>query len=228
MLFRSRIIYPAINPIDVKDPAKLAWRSRFFDTQDDFRNVAGGGRIPPAVEQKLNEEAWKQAKELALSRNDPEWLDVFPAKHKTTERQTEERNIREHILKTQEHLLHQTATANKEAKRIAEEKWTNEAAVMMINGDKAGYEEHVRRAVRDGSISTAKIEQLNVMKDKLGWGGSEIVRDPVAEAATTAAIELGMMRTQAMGQSPVQFLLDRKSTRLNSSHSQQSRMPSSA
>ena len=62
-------------------------------------------------------------------------------------------------------------------------------------------------------------------------GRRDFIRQAFAAAATTAAVPAAMAAANpvpAEGGDPNILNLDRKSTRLNSSHSQQSRMPSSA
>lgn len=201
---------PEFNPLTATNPKIAVWRSRFFDADGDFKNISGGdGPVPPYISSKMNEEAWKQVKEMAISENDPSWLtQAFPARHLTTERRIEMRQTLEAIEKRNAAKLRQAASAAKEAKKEAEEKWTNDAANLMLRNDKQGYEEHVKRAILAGNISTATVEKLNVMKEKIGWGGTQIVRDPEAEAATATAIELGMARAVAMGQRPEDFLFD--------------------
>lgn len=200
---------PEFNPLTSTNPKIAVWRSRFFDADGDFKNISGDGPVPPYIRAKLNEEAWKQAKENALSENDPSWLtQAFPAQHLTTERRTEMRQTLEAIEQRKATKLRQAAAAAKEAKKEAEEKWTNEAANLMLRNDKQGYEEHVKKAILAGNISTATVEKLNIMKEKIGWGGTQIVRDPEAEAATATAIELGMARAVAMGRRPEDFLFD--------------------
>ena len=65
----------------------------------------------------------------------------------------------------------------------------------------------------------------------LGYFGAEKQADAQREAAQTAAnaqLQAARMAAEEARFRPVGVTTDRKSTRLNSSHSQQSRMPSSA
>src|ERR1043166_7360255 len=86
-----------------------------------------------------------------------------------------------------------------------------------------------RCAVREHTFSAVKIYTKTGDAGETGlFGGGRVPKDDARVRAYGEVDELNAALGAAVAQGPGDFGLDRKSTRLNSSHVSESRMPSSA
>ena len=200
---------PVFDPLTAKNPAVTAWRSRIFDNNDDIRNITGtpAGQSQ-AVQNMILDTAWKQAVEYALRDNNPEWLDAFPRRYYSTEKETKAREVRQHIEAAKDKQLVKAAAAAKAAREERQRVAKQNGANLMLNGDQEGYKAMIQAGIRDGTIDSDTMAKFKAMEDQIGWNGRNIIKDPEAIAATQTQIIYLMSRAVSMGEDPTMVMFD--------------------
>lgn len=192
---------PVFDPLQANSAAKTLFRSRFFDQDGDFKAL-GGGKAPPHVAQMLNEEAWKVVKENAIRENDPTWLDAFPRRYMNADRITDQRTTTELIERRQKAALREKAQEDAAARKARYDANIAAAGAAIAKGDKAEYARLKMAAITSGEDVKKTVEHMDALEKAVGWGGSNLVKDPEAEALWQTRAKEVINRAAALGQPP--------------------------